>query len=362
VEPLQKAMAVTLLVNYGICLAFWFGWNDAAKYPKECGGGSFGNGTALGNMTTTTPPCHDGDASEDNLLGLGFYLFPPFWMPYFVAGIIAAYLFDALRPNEQHDRKWWGVVGDGCTVLIFALMIAQITKGQSMRPDEADTTTKAAIAARLWSNLYPRLLAPVTVLWVYCIATGEGMFAKLCRWPFLVDVLSPHSYNCFLFQQIVGQWYYAITRGKWWNWWNYRKTQYHFSPYACPVEWYEIFYLIGLTVCFSHMMTMIEVPLTEAFNAVKNKALGISNNVADRPVIDVVCSVVEDMTGLEVEPDWLLEECGLASIGVPVLAGLLAKKYNNISVPITDLIEAETIAEVALIIEAAKDLAEQHGV
>ena len=84
--------------------------------------------------------------------------------------------------------------------------------------------------------------------------------------------------------------------------------------------------------------------------------------MGDRAVVDVVCSVIEEMTGLEVEPDWLLEECGLASIGIPVLAGLLSKKYKNISVPVTDLIEAETIAEVVLVIEAAKDLAEQHGI
>ena len=49
-------------------------------------------------------------------------------------------------------------------------------------------------------------------------------------------------------------------------------------------------------------------------------------------------------------------------LGIPVLAGLLTKKYKNISVPVTDLIEAETIAEVVLVIEAAKDLAEQHGI
>ena len=226
VKPLQIAMALTLLVNYGICLAYWFGWNDSDQYPDACKGfpdlglelGGL-NGTANAsltgnitdlmrhrrhipgdvNTTTTTTTavagCHDGDASDDNLAGLGFYLFPPFWMPYFVAGIIAAYLFDALRPNEQHNSMWWGVLGDACTVLILALSIAQITEGQGMRPDEADYASKAAISGRLWDNLYPRLLAPVTVLWVYCIATGEGVFAKLCRWPFLVDVYAAWAFN-----------------------------------------------------------------------------------------------------------------------------------------------------------------------
>ena len=43
---------------------------------------------------------------------------------------------------------------------------------------------------------------------------------------------------------------------------------------------YEYFYLVGLTVVFSTLMTMVEVPLTEAFNYVKNKALGINTGTS----------------------------------------------------------------------------------
>ena len=371
-KPLMFCMAAMLALNYALCLAYWFAFKDSEEHSDACRGYEIINGEEIevrefGTPLGTNVTCDDLDSATDNVAGLGFYLFPPFWMPYYVCGIIAALLFDSVRPNEQHGSWKWGVVGDLCTILILVLSILQMTEGYNMRPDESHgpyalPDRDAAISMRLWTNLYPRLLAPVTTLWVYCIATGEGFFAKICRTKFLVDVLSPHSYNCFLFQQIVAQWYFAATRGKWWNWWNYRKDQHWFSPAPAPVEWWEYFYLVGLTCGVSSIMNIFEVPLTEAFNALKNKALGISFNVEDELVTDVVMKVIEDMTGLEVEPDWLLEECGLASIGIPVLAGLLQKKYAGISLSVTDLVEAETIADIAAVIETAKGLSEEHGV
>eukprot|EP00957_Ditylum_brightwellii_P211969 15366816-Ditylum_brightwellii.AAC.1 len=36
--------------------------------------------------------------------------------------------------------------------------------------------------------------------------------------------------------QVVAQWYFAVTRpGSFWNWWQYRKNMYWFSPQPCPV-------------------------------------------------------------------------------------------------------------------------------
>jgi hypothetical protein len=46
-------------------------------------------------------------------------------------------------------------------------------------------------------------------MWVIALSTGHGFTASVFRTRFLVDTMSPHSYNCFLFHQLVGQWYYA---------------------------------------------------------------------------------------------------------------------------------------------------------
>ena len=142
-----------------------------------------------------------------------------------------------------------------------------------------------------------RIMAPLTTLWIYSLATGEGYTAVVLRGDFLVNTLGPNSYNCFLFHQMVGQWYSAATRGEvsgtednnlnywrifsidkiqnrlaqytclivvpcfivlrnpqFWNWWAFRKSFYWFSPGPCPIEWYEYFFVVSLVVAFSHFM------------------------------------------------------------------------------------------------------------
>lgn len=73
---------------------------------------------------------------------------------------------------------------------------------------------KAVTAALTFEKLihHVRIMAPLTTLWIYAMATGEGYTAAILRGDFLVNTLGPNSYNCFLFHQMVGQWYTAATR------------------------------------------------------------------------------------------------------------------------------------------------------
>jgi hypothetical protein len=81
---------------------------------------------------------------------------------------------------------------------------------------------------------------------------------------------------------------------------------------------------------------------------------------------EVLLHIIEGVTGIEPKLDWSLEECGLASIGVPVLVGMLNKAFSTknrkVSVAAADFVQAETIGNMVEIIDAAKDLADAHGV
>ena len=84
--------------------------------------------------------------------------------------------------------------------------------------------------------------------------------------------------------------------------------------------------------------------------------------------IKILMGAIEGITGIEPEAEFSLEECGLASIGVPALVKILNKIFSrgkdsgNVTISSSDLVMAETVQEMADLIDAAKDLAQHQGV
>ena len=161
-------------------------------------------------------------------------------------------------------------IADGCSLIVIVWSICLICQdgkgdtddGFALRPNESYQYTDTAVTNRLWDNICGRLIAPLTTIWIFALSTGEGWTASILRSIFYVETIAPHAYNYFLFHQPVGQWYLAATRnGHWWNWWRYRKIMYWFSPSAVPVEWYEYFYVVILTVGFFSLMNTTAMPL-----------------------------------------------------------------------------------------------------
>ncbi len=243
-----------LAANAVVCTGAWYIWRDMTGY---------GNYDAEGNPAS---PEEQTDGVVQNVGVLSFYLFGPFWQIYFVIGMAAAFLYDAHRPAEKHSARRWGWLADLITLMMIGMSIAIVAQGVQpydgsfyMRPASANEKSDPGSSNRIWDNIGGRIFAPLTTLWIYALSTGEGFTAKLLRWNFLSTTLAPNAYNCFLFHQMVGQWYYAATRnGTMWNWWRYRKEFYWFSPAPCPVEWYEYFYVVGLVVAFSRLMNTLE--------------------------------------------------------------------------------------------------------
>ena len=80
----------------------------------------------------------------------------------------------------------------------------------------------------------------------------------------------------------------------------------------------------------------------------------------------VLFEIIEGMTGIEPAMDYTLEECGLASIGVPTLVGLLnknfSKKKRRLNISAYDLVSAKTIGDLVQVVDDAKALADDQGV
>lgn len=368
-KKLLTYTVIGLVANMAIVLGFWYGFAvDATGY------GLF---DAMTGLRTVPSAEQVALAGEDNATILGFYLFSPFWMVYFIAGMCAAFVFDSIRPNEQQRAKIWGHIADGITLILIAFSIAHIAQGYAhygpevqqvaldpffMRPDEANSYADPSTVNRIWDNIWGRLFAPLTLLWIFAISTGQGLTAKMLRFSPLSQTLAPTAYACFLFHQLVGQWYYAVTRnGEWWNWWTDQKTFYWFSPQPVAVEWYEYFYVVGLVVLFSKAVQPLEPVIRRGFvltiEFVKGLFGGKEQSFESRDTTGVVLGVVERVTGMEASEDLTLEECGLASLGLVQFANTLESEFSTpeykISLSVPDLMEAEDIRAIVALVDAA---------
>lgn len=195
---LNKSIVILLVLNFIILTATWFASRDKKGY---------------GYYTVESNEDVNVDATRHNIAVLGFYLFSPFWILYFVIGMVLAFIYDAYKPSESHSTRKLGHVADGCTLAMLTLFAILISQGNLdgdedlfFRPDKANEAyLDSESTYRLWSNLAGRMVCPLTTLWIYCLSTGQGYTANMLRSQFLTRTLAPNSYGCFLFHQMVSQ-------------------------------------------------------------------------------------------------------------------------------------------------------------
>ncbi|WP_415882955.1 AMP-binding protein [Neptuniibacter sp. QD34_54] len=354
-------------VNFLIIMSFWYGYAvDATGY---------GFYDALTGERTIPSVAQLDSAAQDNAVILGFYLFAPFWMVYFVAGMCAAFLYDAIRPTEQRRAYLWGYVADAITLFMILVSIAHVAQGYFphgadvmkvslepffMRPEAANTFADPATVNRIWDNIYGRLFAPITLLWIFALSTGHGVTARVLRFNPISQTLAPTAYACFLFHQMVGQWYFAATRnGEWWNWWSDQKAYYWFSPQPVAVEWYEFFYVVGLVVLFGKLVQPLDPLIRKGFNRCLNwiHSSDHKENV-ERDTTQVILQIVQRTTGMEAKAEWSLEQCGLASLGIVQFANTLEAQFttpkSKVSIAVTEIMEAADIHSIAAIVDRCR--------
>ncbi|WP_343594994.1 AMP-binding protein [Acinetobacter sp.] len=374
VNKILTYIGVGLVVNAVILFGFWFGfWFGFAV--DFVGFGHFDPITGLRTIIPTVSQI--ALAGKDNAIGLGFYLFAPFWMIYFLVGIGAAFLYDAIRPTEQKYSYIWGYVADAITLIILCVSIAHIAQGYThfdptmnqvpvdayfMRPEAANSYADPSITNRIWDEIYSRSFAPLTVLWIFALSTGKGVTARILKSSPLSQVLAPTAYACFLFHQMVGQWYYAATRGDWWNWWENRKSFYWFSPEPVPVEWYEYFYVVGLVVLFAKLIQPADIYLRNGTACIVNFVKNIGNNkdhVNQQHVdtADVVLKIASRISGFDADKTLSLNDNGLASLGIVQFVSALESEFstlgNKVSISMQEIMETNDLNEVIAIIDKA---------
>lgn len=178
----------------------------------------------------------DEEAEFVGHFSLMYYLFPPFWWPSFALGTMAAFLFDAYRPNLSHRAYLWGVLCDLISAALllqaaaYMLLASCVQKEGHLCPSAVDNGLdnkglehwlgvgeEDALGSRTLAGIVSRAYLPLMVLWLYAMAVGRGLTCFVFSRPLFVDTLAPASYNVYLFHQWVGQLYYLATRHEWWR-------------------------------------------------------------------------------------------------------------------------------------------------
>ena len=86
----------------------------------------------------------------------------------------------------------------------------------------------------------------------------------------------------------------------------------------------------------------------------------------DENTAELLAEIIEGMTGIEPLMDYSLEECGLASVGVPILVNLLNRNFSTkqrrLNIAASDLVEAKTVGDMVKVVDAVKARADDQGV
>ena len=141
---------------------------------------------------------------------------------------------------------------------------------------------------------------------------------------------------------------------------------YWFSPGPVPVEWYEYFYLVVLTVGFSALMNATALPFVNAVIGFISEIIFGQGEDEEVNLADALVEAIEDMSGFAPELDWTLDQCGLSSVGLPQLAQRLQKalsgKGSNMTVTAASLSSARTVGDIVKVLHEIKDLSKADGI
>jgi hypothetical protein len=309
---------------------------------------------------------------------------------------MAAYFwYDAVRPVESHKRALYGHCADVLTLAFFAFHLAHFLdidwpyptnvtgKMWEVVPEEHhrwDTGIKRYV----WSVMITRLYSPLIAVWIALLSIPKGSrTTRLLESNLLSKVLAPTSYGCFLFHQIIGQWYWWATRNgngiktadvgdkTSWMWWAYPKEYYWFSPQPLPVAWYEFFFIVGMTTCFSAAVDRwLNTPLTvlwiKFITFFRNiiwpnsaKSAETSGSSEESSPEDAVIKAVAAVTGVDerVSLDDSFDEIGLVSVGLPVLVGIINAGEQFAVISAQEIATCANLRDVVRIIASKRESA-----
>ena len=319
------------------------------------------------------------------------------WVPHLVASAVAGNLFRRLGPMERgtessgrfgflQNADFWGNVSDVLSLLLLILVVVvgwfssdnlyvSLDTYEDMRPDEDyedyeedivqlqprdklvsvvwayDVTMdefdnfvrddeESEVSVGRWENdiIYYtwvfRLGSPVAMLWLYGIAFGQCLTARVMKNKILQE-LAKLGYGIYMLHIPIAKYYWLLTRGlapqEFWK---------HNAEFPLPVEYYEFCFILVFSGFAAHILDSYAVPYVVPYT-VKAWTFAmhliewwwnpsVFNKIeTDNSVLGRVKNIVEGITGVEVSSSTKLDSMGLDSLGASAFLGLLRQQVPS---------------------------------
>uniref|UniRef100_A0A7S2KTU2 Carrier domain-containing protein n=1 Tax=Leptocylindrus danicus TaxID=163516 RepID=A0A7S2KTU2_9STRA len=160
------------------------------------------------------------------------------------------------------------------------------------------------------------------------------------------------------------EWYWMATRHG--EYWAMPRDFYWFSPKYCPIDIWEFFILLFLTVALSVILEFhLNSVLVEWSALLVQKLTGKDSLVIGKEatVTEVLIQIIGSITGgSDVDASSSLLESGLSSITSLVLIAKIKQHYKSLVLTSRDIFEVETVGEFsALIADRLNQTAKNGG-
>ncbi|KAL7553722.1 hypothetical protein ACHAWF_017038 [Thalassiosira exigua] len=219
-----------------------------------------------------------------------------------------------------------------------------------------------------------RMGSPIALLWIYGLAHGHGLTARIMRLPFLTG-LAPYSYHLYLLQIPMVRYYWLLTRP---DSLASRRFWYPRALYPTPIAWWELILIVFLTMSVGWVIEQWLIPLLqpytvkvglwvceglssffrrvnksvsydEATNATEDESASLLDKRSELDEIsnsteELIKEKIRGLTGFEVSRDSGLVELGLDSLGVTALLSMLRS-----TTPLADKLTVQDLAEIETI-------------
>ena len=309
--------------------------------------------------------------TELAIWSLSVYEFPLAWAPCLFVGSVGAFLADARRDDRDPTRRRRaGRATDAASVLFAVVIALYAIESPIVRPRGAAAhgaeTHREKVAERVFLYTLSRVgLAPLCA-WLYGLALGAGVTARLLASPWLAIHLAPLGMGNYLLHQPVSEIYYAATRpGLQYSFWRYRKSFYWFSPFPLPVSWMETIVVMVLTTACSSVLTRrLNPTLVSLWQRATAPFLARAGIVDDSDPNDrraVVAAAIGKLTGIT--PDYValeihtLDQCGVTSASKIVLLRMLDRAFPARKLTLADLVRDVPVADIVALLDDPKDVA-----